>query len=118
MGKIEEETMIFESFTLKGVELKNRLVRSATYEKRADESGFVTDGLIDFYETLTRGGVGLIITGNTVVHPSGISVPQVTCIYDDKYVSGLKRLCDAVHALGGRIFIQLVHGGRQCFPSL
>lgn len=110
--------MLFESFNLAGIRLKNRLVRSATYEKRADEDGFVTDSLIEFYKTLTKGGVGLIITGNALVHPSGRTITQSICIHSDIYISGLKRLTDAVHELGGVIFIQLVHGGRQSLPVL
>jgi 2,4-dienoyl-CoA reductase-like NADH-dependent reductase (Old Yellow Enzyme family) len=110
--------MLFEPFNLAGLELKNRIVRSATYEKRADVDGFVTDALIEFYKELTRGGVGLIITGNALVHVSGRSVPQMICIHNDFYIEKLKRLTDAIHNLGGKVIIQLVHGGRQCFPAL
>ncbi len=110
--------MLFEPFNLAGLELKNRLVRSATYEKRADVDGFVTDELIEFYKELTRGGSGLIITGCTLIHISGRFVPQMLCIHNDYYIDKLRRLTDAVHNLGGKIIIQLAHGGRQCFPAL
>jgi len=78
--------MLLEPYNLAGMELKNRIVRSATYEKRADEDGFVTEILIEFYEDITKGGVGLIITGNALVHISGRSVPQMICIQDRKSV--------------------------------
>jgi 2,4-dienoyl-CoA reductase-like NADH-dependent reductase (Old Yellow Enzyme family) len=110
--------MLFEPFSFSGLHLKNRLVRSATYEKRADDDGFVTNSLIDLYKDLTRGGIGLIITGNTLVHPSGRSVPQMLCIHSDMYIPGLKRLTKAIHRLGGIVSLQLVHGGRQSFPIL
>ncbi len=110
--------MIFEPFSFSGLNLKNRLVRSATYEKRADEDGFVTESLIELYEDLTRGGIGLMITGNALVHPSGRTIPQMTCIHSDIYIQGLRKLTSAVHELGGVIAIQLVHGGRQSFPIL
>lgn len=110
--------MLFDPFTLGTVTLENRLVRSATYEKRADADGFVTDSLIEFYADLVRGGAGLIITGNALVDISGRSVPQMICLHNDFYVDKLRRLVDAVHDLGGRIVIQLTHGGRQCFPAL
>jgi 2,4-dienoyl-CoA reductase-like NADH-dependent reductase (Old Yellow Enzyme family) len=77
--------VLFEEFGLRGLRLKNRLVRSATYEKRADIDGFVTDGLVKFYTALADGGVGLIITGNVLVHVSGRSVPQILCIHNDFY---------------------------------
>ncbi|GAB4407459.1 MAG: NADH:flavin oxidoreductase [Thermodesulfovibrionales bacterium] len=110
--------MLFEPFNLAGIELKNRIVRSATYEKRADEDGFVTESLIELYETLVRGGVGLIITGNALVHPSGRTVRQMICIHSDIYIQGLKKLTSSVHELGGVIAIQITHGGRQSPPIL
>lgn len=110
--------MLFEPFNLAGIDLKNRIVRSATYEKRADVDGFVTDALVEFYKELTKGGVGLIITGNALVHVSGRSVPQMLCIHNDHYIDRLRRLTDAIHSLDGKVVIQLVHGGRQCFPIL
>lgn len=110
--------MLFDQFNLAGIELKNPIVRSATYEKRADVDGFVTDALVEFYKELTKGGIGLIITGNALVHVSGRSVPQMLCIHNDHYIDRLKRLTDAIHSLDGKVVIQLVHGGRQCFPIL
>jgi 2,4-dienoyl-CoA reductase-like NADH-dependent reductase (Old Yellow Enzyme family) len=110
--------MLFEPFSFSKIELKNRIVRSATYEKRADVDGFVTDPLIALYEELAKGGVGLIITGNALVHVTGRSVPQMLCIHNDFYIDRLRLLTDAVHRLGGMVIIQLVHGGRQCFPAL
>ncbi|HET6513666.1 MAG TPA: NADH:flavin oxidoreductase [Thermodesulfovibrionales bacterium] len=110
--------MLFQPFSLNGLELKNRLVRSATYEKRADEDGFVTDSIIELYRNLARGGVGLIITGNALVHPSGRSAPQMLCVHSDIYIKGLKNLTDAVHEAGGVIAVQLSHGGRQSIPLL
>jgi len=109
---------LFEPFSFSGLDLKNRLVRSATFEKRADEDGFVTEFLIELYEELTMGGIGLIITGNALVHPSGRSVPQMLCIHSDIYIQGLRKLTTAVHRLGGVIAVQLVHGGRQSFSIL
>jgi 2,4-dienoyl-CoA reductase-like NADH-dependent reductase (Old Yellow Enzyme family) len=110
--------MLFEPFGFSGLTLKNRLVRSATYEKRADEDGFVTDSLIELYGELAKGGAGLIITGNALVHPSGRTIRQMICIHSNIYIKGLKRLTDAVHRLGGLIVMQLTHGGRQCIPLL
>ncbi len=109
---------LFEALQLGPLSLPNRIVRSATYEKMADEDGFVTDQLIGMYEKLARGGAGLIITGNALVHTTGRSVPQQLCIHNNFYLKGLARLAEAVHAHGGKIVLQLAHGGRQSFPSL
>ncbi|MCG6553428.1 MAG: NADH:flavin oxidoreductase [Candidatus Magnetominusculus sp. LBB02] len=110
--------MLFEPYTLKGIRLPNRIVRSATYEKGADAHGFVTPGLIERYEALAKGGVGLIITGGAPVHTTGVFVPQMVAAYDDKYIDGLSGLAGGVHAAGGRLVLQIAHGGRQCYPEL
>ncbi len=110
--------MLFEPFSFAGLNLKNRIVRSATYEKRADGDGFVTDELIEFYKDIAKGGMGLIISGGVLVHTSGRLVPQMLCIHNDFYIGKLKLLTDAVHNLGCSIIIQLVHGGRQSAPVL
>lgn len=111
---LREVIMLFEPFEFSGLRLKNRIVRAATYEKRADEDGFVTDFMVEMYETLTQGGCGMIITGNALVHPSGRAFHQMLCIHSDIYIDGLRRLTDSVHRLGGVIAVQLTHGGRQC----
>ncbi len=105
---------LFSPFEIKSIKMNNRIVRSATYEKMADEDGFVTDRLINLYVTLAKGAVGLIITGNVLVHISGRSAPKMLCIHNDFYIEGLKKLTKAVHDEGGKIVIQLNHGGRQC----
>lgn len=105
---------LFEPFEIKTIKMANRIVRSATYEKMADEDGFVTPQLINLYVNLAKGGVGLIITGNALVHISGRSAPKMLCIHNDFYIDGLKKLTSAVHEVGGKIVIQLNHGGRQC----
>lgn len=110
--------MLFEPINVAGIQLNNRIMRSATYEKRADEDGFVTELLKDFYVELVRGGAGFIVTGNALVHPSGRTVPQMLCAHSDMYVKGFKELTGAVHEAGGKIALQLVHGGRQCLPVL
>ncbi|MEO5355708.1 MAG: NADH:flavin oxidoreductase [Nitrospirae bacterium YQR-1] len=110
--------MLLEKYNLGTMELRNRMVRSACYEKMADDDGFVTDMILNLYRDLAAGGVGLIISGNTLVHRSGFTVNKILCIYDDKYVDGLRKMADIVHKEGGRIALQLTHGGRQSVPAL
>jgi 2,4-dienoyl-CoA reductase-like NADH-dependent reductase (Old Yellow Enzyme family) len=110
--------MLFEPINIAGIEIKNRMARSAVYEKLADADGNVTEPMLELYKGLAVGGVGLIVTGNALVHLSGLSVPNALGIYDDSHVDGLKRLSGAVHALDGKIVVQVVHGGRQSVPAL
>lgn len=99
------------------MELRNRFVRSATYDGCAEE-GHVTEKQIDLYKRVAEGGVGLIITGITCVHRSGQISKFQNFIFEDAFISGLKRLTTAVHARGAKIAIQLFHAGREArFPK-
>jgi 2,4-dienoyl-CoA reductase-like NADH-dependent reductase (Old Yellow Enzyme family) len=80
----------------------------------ADEDGYPRVQLMDLYRNLVTGGVGLIITGHMFVHPSGKCHPEMTGIYSDQLILGLAQLAEAVHALGGKIAVQINHGGMQC----
>ena len=93
-----------------------RLIKTATAETRATDDGFVTPELIDFYSPMAKGGTPLIITGNIYASLDGKSAPrQVGADHDDK-IPGLKRLTEAVHAHGSKMFAQLNHCGRQVVP--
>jgi 2,4-dienoyl-CoA reductase-like NADH-dependent reductase (Old Yellow Enzyme family) len=105
---------VFQTANLGSLELKNRLIHSATFECMADENGAVTDLLVKRYVNLAKGEVGLIIPGYMYVHPRGKASARQTGIHDDRLIAGLTRLVDAVHAAGGLIAFQLAHGGRQC----
>ena len=106
-------SILFEPMVIKGMELKNRFVRSATYDGHADHTGQVTDGQMKFFEELSRGGAGLIITGISHVHDSGQTSPIQNSVASDDCIPGLKKLSAAVHNLGAKIAIQLFHAGRE-----
>lgn len=111
--------MLFSPIQIANLKLKNRFVRSATYEKSADVDGFVTDALVQTYTKLATGGAGLIITGIALVNVSGASHPNMLAIHSDRYISGLKRLTASVHeASDAKIFIQLFHAGGLANPAL
>ncbi|TFF93376.1 MAG: NADH:flavin oxidoreductase, partial [Promethearchaeota archaeon] len=106
---------IFKPGKIGTVEIKNRIVRSATLEGRADR-GLVTQDLINFYKELAAGGSGLIITGGCSVDKSGSAGNAQTQIFNDKFIEGQKKLVDAVHEYDDtKIAIQLFHAGRQGF---
>jgi 2,4-dienoyl-CoA reductase-like NADH-dependent reductase (Old Yellow Enzyme family) len=102
---------IFEETKIKSMTLRNRIVRSATWENKATDEGLVTDELIDFTGELTRGGVGLIVTGISSVSEGGKITFGQTGIHRDECIPGLKRLTDEVHRYGGQVAAQLAHGG-------
>jgi len=104
---------LFETTNLGGIELRNRLVRSATWEGLANSNGAVTPSLVRIHEELANGGVGLIISSYMYVQPVGKqSVGQIG-VYSDEFLPGLKELAQAVHDRDCRIVAQIVHCGGQ-----
>ena len=108
---------LFTPIRIGPLELKNRLVKSATHESMAGPAGEVTDEVIAFYRRLAKGGVGLIITGNLFQDWAGHNWPLQLGIHSDDMVPGLSRLTAAVHAEGGTIFAQINDCGRESFSA-
>jgi 2,4-dienoyl-CoA reductase-like NADH-dependent reductase (Old Yellow Enzyme family) len=104
---------IFDSSSIKVMKLRNRLVRSATWEGMCDQDGKPTEKLIKCYRDLAGGGVGLIITGYTFVSPEGKQLPGKMGIHTDAFAPEMKSMVQAVHDEGGSICVQLVHAGGQ-----
>jgi 2,4-dienoyl-CoA reductase-like NADH-dependent reductase (Old Yellow Enzyme family) len=109
--------LLFTPTQLGSLTIKNRLVRSATCEGMALADGSVTDDLVAFYRRLAEGGVGLIITGHTYVHPRGKVNPGMVGLHTDDLIPGHRSLTEAAHAAGGAVAIQLNHAGRQTSPA-
>jgi len=106
-------SVLFESFTIKGMTLRNRFVRSATYDGMSQRNGRVSPDQMRLYEELADGGVGLIVTGIAYVHFSGKISPMQNSLAGDDCIPGFEALARAVHARGAKIAIQLFHGGRE-----
>ena len=107
-------TKLFEPGRIAGLTLANRLVRSATAEYMADPAGRPEPPMVEMYEALAQGGVGLIVTGHAFVHPSGRYRLEMTGVYDDDLIPSLEALTKAVHDQGGKVAMQINHGGRRC----
>jgi 2,4-dienoyl-CoA reductase-like NADH-dependent reductase (Old Yellow Enzyme family) len=111
-------SVMFSPSMIRGIEIRNRFVHSATYEGLCPDGGEVTDDLVNRYDNLAKGGVGLIIPGYMNVSADGKGLPFQTGIYRDELVPGLKRLADTAHEHGAKIFFQLAHAGRQTDPNI
>jgi 2,4-dienoyl-CoA reductase-like NADH-dependent reductase (Old Yellow Enzyme family) len=106
---------LFSPVQIGSLELDNRLVRSATAERLATEPmGRATPALAALLRGLALGGVGLIISGHAYVSPKGKAHPEMLSAHCDEMIPGLTTLADTVHESGGRIALQINHGGRQC----
>ena len=104
---------LFDETTINGMTLKNRLVRSATWEGMCSTDGKPSQKLISYYREMARGGIGLIISGYTFVSPEGKQLPGKMGIHTDEFAGVMKDMTGAVHEEGGKICIQLVHAGGQ-----
>ncbi|MDL2209599.1 NADH:flavin oxidoreductase [Desulfovibrio sp. OttesenSCG-928-O18] len=102
---------LFDSVTVGGVTLKNRIIRSATLERPQDESGSFLPGLEPIYENLARGGVGAIITGMMGVNGNSRLYPSMIDTFGRHFVPELRALAERVHAHGCKIVVQLSHCG-------
>ena len=104
---------LFESFKVKGLELKNRIVMPPMCQYSSDGNGFVKDWHIFHYASRAVGGVGFIIVEATSVEPDGRISPNDLGIWSDRHVEGLKKLTTAIHENGAKVAIQLAHAGRK-----
>lgn len=109
---------LFSPARIGHLEIKNRLVHSATYEAMAGENGEVTEQLLKRYTNLAKGETGLIIPGYMYVHQSGKAMRHQTGMLSDHLIPGLKKLTTAIHDHDGKVVFQLAHAGRQTTRSV
>jgi 2,4-dienoyl-CoA reductase-like NADH-dependent reductase (Old Yellow Enzyme family) len=109
---------LFEHNAIGGMTMANRFVRSATWEGLANPDGTITPRLIQMMVELATGEVGLIISGYACVSPEGQVNPRHLAVHEEKFLPGLKEMVKAVHAAGGRIVLQLAHGGSRANTKL
>jgi N-ethylmaleimide reductase len=102
--------MLLQPFVSPSLQLKNRTVMSPMTRSRAVDANTPNALMAEYYGQ--RAGAGLIITEGTSPSPNGLGYPRIPGMYNQAQVKGWKGVTDAVHARGGKIFIQLMHTGR------
>ena len=108
---------VFEPFLIRNLRLKNRIVM-APMTRSFSPGGVPTDEVAAYYRRRAENEVGLILTEGTVVgHPASANEHDVPRFYGDDALKGWKRVVDAVHEAGGRIFPQLWHVGSVRKPA-
>jgi len=113
-----DESLLFRPIRIGTTELTGRVIKSAVTETLCDEGGYVTDELIALYTEWARGGTPLLITGATHFSTYSQGIEGSMCLDDDDKIPGLRRLTDAVHEKGSKIFSQIFHVGRQAVPAM
>ncbi|OQR28595.1 alkene reductase [Pseudomonas sp. T] len=108
---------LFQSYSLGGLELPNRIVMPPMTRSRASQPGDVPNELMAEYYA-QRAGAGLIVSEGTWISPLGKGYAWTPGIHTPAQVAGWRKVTQAVHAAGGRIFAQLWHVGRLSHISL
>ena len=100
-----------------GVEVPNRLYRAPVLEC-AGNGETAVNTLIDELEPTAASGVGLLFQGASIVTDrGGCAAPNMTRVHDPAFVERLERLTGTIHDHGGRIFLQLAHGGLRSMAT-
>lgn len=107
---------LFQPFSLGALELPNRIVMAPLTRNRAGDGNVPTELHARYYSQ--RATAGLIITEASQISPLGQGYLRTPGIHSPAQIAGWRRVTEAVHAAGGRIFIQLWHVGRISHVSL
>jgi 2,4-dienoyl-CoA reductase-like NADH-dependent reductase (Old Yellow Enzyme family) len=102
---------LFSPLTLRGHEIRNRIL-STGHQTYLAKRGLVSDDLVAYHEARARGGVGLIVIEAARFHRTALSDSPELVVLDDDCIPGYRRLAEAVHGHGAKIFGQLSHAGR------
>ncbi|MGW1956358.1 alkene reductase [Streptomyces sp. NPDC001920] len=97
------------------LELPHHLVMAPLTRNRAEADGTPTDLMVTYYSQ--RATAGLIIGEAATPNAVGQTYPNITAIHSDRHTAGWRRVTEAVRAGGGRMFLQLQHGGRVSHPA-
>jgi N-ethylmaleimide reductase len=108
-------TTLFTNYRLGGLTLPNRLVMAPMTRVRAAAGGLATASMATYYAQ--RATAGLIVSEGVQPSAIGQSNPGTPGLHTDEQVAAWRATTDAVHANGGRIFAQLMHGGRVSHPD-
>lgn len=109
---------LFDKTKINQMELKNRFVRSATWEGLANPDGSCSEKIIEMMLELAKGQVGLIITSHAYVNQDGQGSIKQLGIYDDRFISDYRKMVERVHQEGSKIVLQITHAGARTLAQL
>ena len=104
---------LFSPFTVKHINLKNRIVMPPLASFLIGDDGSITDETIEHYRRRAAGGPAMVIMEACAVSPEGIVSPHQPVIYDDRHIDGLSKIAAAIKEEGAVAALQIHHGGRQ-----
>ncbi|MDQ0795816.1 alkene reductase [Streptomyces sp. B1I3] len=106
---------LFEPFALGPLTLPHRLVMAPLTRNRATPDGVPTPLMATYYAQ--RASAALIIAEASTPNAEGQTYPNITAIHSPAHVAGWRQVTEAVRAEGGRMFLQIQHGGRVGHPD-
>ena len=109
---------LFSPIRLGSKTIKNRIIMPPMGTLFATWDGIVTERQINYYHTMARGGVGLVVVEYAFVHKSGQVYNGQLAADRDQTIDGLRKLARAIKHGGAAAALQIVHGGRVCFPEV
>lgn len=108
-------TSLFDSYRLGELTLPNRMVMAPMSRVRAAGGGLATPSMATYYAQ--RATAGLIVSEGVQPNEVGQSNPGTPGLHTDEQVAAWRPVTAAVHTNGGRIFAQIMHGGRVSHPD-
>jgi 2,4-dienoyl-CoA reductase-like NADH-dependent reductase (Old Yellow Enzyme family) len=110
--KVSRDSRLFSGARIGDVEIENRLAVSPMTRVSETHEGLAMEDMVAYYESFARGGFGLIITEGTYPDEAhGQGYWNQPGLANDEQVEAWRRVTEAVHAQGGKIFSQLMHAG-------
>ena len=107
---------LFQPIRIGSMEVANRLVMPAmSINFGVDVEGNVTAQHWEYLAARARAGTGMIVVGGGAVHPSGLDLPKMPPIWDDRFIPALQKMTGVIHRYPVRFGMQLLHGGRQAY---
>jgi len=107
------ENLLFSSYKLGSITLKNRVIMAPMTRSRAINN-VPNELMAEYYKQ--RAGAGLIITEGTSPSPNGLGYSRIPGLFNVEQAAGWKKVTEAVHSKDGKIFVQLMHTGRVSHP--
>ena len=108
---MENYKYLSKPITFRGMTVKNRVFLPPMKTNFITDSHEMSDYIIEYYEDMARGGVGLITTEAAEVDGDHLYDGTILGIYDDSQIPGFKKLADALHKYGTKLSVQLIQGG-------
>jgi len=107
---------LFAPIRIGTMQAKNRLLMPAmSINFGVDDHGYISGQLTEYFVARAKGGAGMMLIGGGAVHPTGLELPKLPTLWDDRCIPALQKMTETVRPFGAKFGMQLMHGGRQSY---